>query len=387
MDNRLAERSAQDKLPHVGTTIFSVMSALATETSAINLSQGFPDFPLDRKLIDLVHEAMVRGHDQYAPMPGLQALREAISRKLARTRGVKIDPDSEITITAGGTQAIFTALAVTVHKGDEVIILDPAYDCYAPTVELFGGIPVHVPLDRDMKLDTQRLEAAITPITRVLMINTPHNPGGRILRDTDMHDIERMLRDTDIMLISDEVYEHIIFDGEEHRSVMLYPGLKERAFIIYSFGKTFHATGWKLGYAVAPAGLMKLFRKVHQFNVFSVNTPMQHALAKYLEDPLPYEQLSTFYQLKRDHFLRGLKTSRFRPLPCEGSYFMVADYSSISDLDDLSFARWMAHEHKVAAIPLSPFYKVPPDDLKLVRFCFAKQESTLNNAMERLCAI
>jgi methionine aminotransferase len=387
MEQHLVKPIAEDKLPHFGTTIFTVMTALANEVGAINLSQGFPDFPVDRRLIDLVNEAMLQGHNQYAPMPGVPALREGISGKIERSYGIHYDPASEITITAGGTQAIFTALAAIVHPGDEVIIIDPAYDCYRPAVELFGGKPVHVPLDHEMRFDAAAVEAAITPRTRVLMINSPHNPGGRLLRHEDMLSIERMLRDRNIILISDEVYEHITFDGQKHRSAMLYPDLKERAIIIYSFGKTFHATGWKIGYAVAPAALMKLFRKVHQFNVFSVNTPVQHALTNYIAEQTSFDEHATFYQAKRDQFLLGLKNSRFVPLPCEGSYFMVADYSAISNMDDLSFAKWLAREHKVAAIPLSPFYKYPPTDLRLVRFCFAKQETTLNAALERLCAI
>ncbi len=377
----------KDKLPHVGTTIFTVMSGLANEAGAINLSQGFPDHRLDEKLIGMVNKAMLEGHNQYAPMPGLQALRDAIAAKVSRTYGVHYDPASEITITAGGTQAIFTALGALVHPQDEVIILDPAYDCYAPTVELFGGLPVHVPLGRDMRFDADAVAAAITPRTRVLVINTPHNPGGRILRDADMRGIEAMLRDTNIVLISDEVYEHIIFDGEQHASVIRYPGLRERAIVVFSFGKTFHGTGWKMGYALAPAELTTLFRKVHQFNVFSVNTPVQHALVEYLKDPARYEGLPSFYQEKRDRFLEGLKASRFKPLACEGSYFIVADHSEISDEDDLSFTRRMVLEHGVAAIPLSPFYRTPPEDLHLVRFCFAKTHATLDQALERLCAI
>lgn len=377
----------EDKLPHVGTTIFTVMSQLAAEVGAINLSQGFPDFPLDPALFDRVAAAMRAGQNQYAPMPGLPALREALVDKAARLYDHTYDAASEVTVTAGATQALFTALGALVRPGDEVIIIDPAYDCYAPTVELFGGTPVHVRLNDAMALDHAALRSALTPRTRVLMINTPHNPGGGILRATDMHSIADLLRGTDVVLISDEVYEHLIFDGEPHASVIGIPELRERAFVVFSFGKVFHATGWKLGYVFAPRELMGIFRKVHQFNVFSVNTPMQHALAHYLSEPAHYQGLSTFFQAKRDRFAKGLQGSRFRALPCAGSYFQVVDYSAISDEPDLRFAERLAREHGVAAIPLSPFYKEAPADLRLLRFCFAKQDTTLDAATERLCRI
>lgn len=377
----------KSKLPNVGTTIFSVMSKLAQETGAINLSQGFPDFPIDEKLSELTHAAMKAGHNQYAPMPGLPVLRDAIAAKVDRLYDFSYDPDTEITVTAGATQALFTALGAIVRPGDEVVIIDPAYDCYAPTVELFGGIPVHVRLGNDMKFDALALRKAVTRKTRVLMINTPHNPAGTILRDADMRAIADILRDTDIILISDEVYEHLVFDGEQHASAIRYPELRERAFVVYSFGKVFHATGWKMGYILAPKALMAEFRKVHQFNVFSVNTPMQFALAEYLKDPLHYEALPSFYQAKRDRFLIGLRASPFEPLPCEGSYFQLADYSKISDEPDLVFAKRLATEYGVAAIPLSPFYKDAPPEQRILRFCFAKQDETLDNAIEKLCAI
>ncbi|MCB0769489.1 MAG: aminotransferase class I/II-fold pyridoxal phosphate-dependent enzyme [Flavobacteriales bacterium] len=373
------------KLPHVGTTIFSVMSKLAHEVGAINLGQGFPDFPIDPKLSALVHLAMQQGHNQYAPMPGLPALLEALSEKVHRLYDVTYEPDSEITVTAGGTQAIFTAIGATVHPGDEVIIVDPAYDCYAPSVELFGGTPIHVRLGGDMKFDADAVQAAITSRTRMLMINTPHNPAGTILRDADMKRVVEMLRGTDIILLSDEVYEHLVFDGEPHASAIHYAELRERAFVIYSFGKVFHATGWKMGYALAPKSLMTEFRKVHQFNVFSVNTPVQHALAEYLRAPLHYEQVPALYQAKRDRFLNGLERTKFRPLACEGSYFQVADYSAISDLPDVEFAKWYAREKGVVGIPLSPFYQDPPKDQYLIRFCFAKQDATLDAAIDKLC--
>ncbi len=376
----------KSKLPTVGTTIFAVMSKLANEVGAINLGQGFPDFPIDPKLSALVHAAMQLGHNQYAPMPGLLALLEALSAKVQRLYDVTYEPASEITVTAGGTQAIFTAIAATVHAGDEVIIVDPAYDCYAPSVELFGGKPIHVRLGSDMRFDADAVQAAITPRTRMLMINTPHNPAGTILRDADMMRIVEMLHGTDIILLSDEVYEHLVFDGEPHASAINYPELRERAFVIFSFGKVFHTTGWKMGYALAPKELMVEFRKVHQFNVFSVNTPMQYALAEYLKEPLHYEQLPALYQAKRDRFLAGLKRTEFKPLACEGSYFQVAEYSAISDLPDVEFAKWFARERGVVGIPLSPFYKDPPEDQRLIRFCFAKQDATLDAAIEKLCA-
>ncbi|MBP7407315.1 MAG: methionine aminotransferase [Flavobacteriales bacterium] len=377
----------RSKLPHVGTTIFTVMSKLAAECGAINLSQGFPDFPIDDKLSDLVNAAMKAGHNQYAPMPGLPSLREAITAKVNRLYGFSYDPDTEVTVTAGGTQAIFTAIGAVVHPGDEVIIVDPAYDCYSPTVELFGGKPVHVRLGNDMKFDADAVKQAITPKTRMLMINTPHNPAGTILRDADMRRIATMLRGTDIILLSDEVYEHLVFDGEPHASAINYPELRERAFMIFSFGKVFHTTGWKMGYALAPKELMTEFRKVHQFNVFSANTPIQHALAAYMKEPANYETVPSFYQAKRDRFAKGMSKSRFKLLPCEGSYFQTADYSAISTEDDMRFAQRVAREFGVATIPLSPFYKQPPTDQRLLRFCFAKQDATLDAAIEKLCRI
>jgi len=375
------------KLPHVGTTIFSVMSKLAAECGAINLSQGFPDFPIDAKLSQLVDGAMHAGHNQYAPMPGLPSLRDAISNKVERLYGFRYDPDTEVTVAAGGTQAIFTAIGAVVHPGYEVIIVDPAYDCYSPTVELFGGKPVHVRLGNDMRFDADAVQAAITPRTRMLMINTPHNPAGTILRDAEMKRIVEMLRNTDIILLSDEVYEHLVFDGEPHASAINYPELRDRAFVIFSFGKVFHTTGWKMGYALAPKALMTEFRKVHQFNVFSVNTPMQFALAAYMKDPSSYEVVPSFYQAKRDRFAEGMARSRFKLLPCEGSYFQTADYSAISNEDDRAFAERVAREFGVATIPLSPFYKDPPAGQRLLRFCFAKQDATLDAAIEKLCRI
>jgi len=377
----------RSKLPDMGTTIFAVMSQLAQEHGAINLGQGFPDFPIDERLSDLVHAAMRAGHNQYAPMPGLPALREAIVAKVDRLYGHAYDPASEVTITAGGTQAIFTIIAAMVHAGDEVIIVDPAYDCYAPAVELFGGKAVHVRLNADMRFDHEAVSSAITPRTRMLLINTPHNPAGTILREADMRRIAAMLRGTDILLLSDEVYEHLVFDGEPHATAIRFPELRERAFVVFSFGKVFHATGWKMGYALAPKELMAELRKAHQFNVFSVNTPMQHALASYIADPSNYQGVPALYQAKRDRFAEGMRGSRFRLLPCEGSYFQTADYSAISEDGDRAFAERMTRDHGVACIPLSPFYKQPRADRRLLRFCFAKRDDTLDAAIEKLCRI
>ncbi len=376
-----------DKLPGVGTTIFAVMSQLARDTGAINLSQGFPEQPIDPALKAMVQAAHAGGHDQYAPMPGLPALREALAAKAHRLYGHAYDPATEVTITAGATQALFTALGAIVHPGDEVVVIDPAYDSYAPAVRLFGGVPVHVPMDAHMRMDHAAVEAAIGPRTRAVMINTPHNPGGTILRAADLDALYAAIAATDAVLISDEVYEHIVFDGEAHASVIAHAGLRERAFVVFSFGKVFHATGWKTGYILAPRQLMALYRNVHQFNVFSVNHPLQHALAAYLAEPARYLGLPAWFQERRDRFANGLRGSRFKLLPCEGSYFQLVDYSAISDEPDRAFAERLAREHGVASIPLSPFYAEPPVDGRLLRFCFAKTDATLDAAIERLCAI
>ncbi|MCB0793569.1 MAG: aminotransferase class I/II-fold pyridoxal phosphate-dependent enzyme [Flavobacteriales bacterium] len=377
----------RSKLPDTGTTIFSVMARIASESEAIDLGQGYPDFPVDEKLASLVEAAMKAGHNQYAPMPGLPVLRGAIAAKVARCYGVECDMEHGVTITAGATQALFTAFAAIVQPGDEVIVIDPSYDCYAPAIELFGGRAVRVQLGPDMRFNAERVSAAIGPRTRALVINTPHNPAGTILRHDDMRALATLLRDTDILLISDEVYEHIVFENERHASVLRYPDLRERSFVVFSFGKVFHATGWKMGYVLAPKAMMAEFRKVHQYNVFSVNTPMQHALAEYMQDPDHYEGISRFFEAKRDRFLIGLHASRFTPLPCEGSYFQLADYGRISDEPDTVFAERLAREHGVSAIPLSPFYKDPPQGMRLLRFCFAKQDETLDEAIDRLCEI
>ena len=376
--------SITSKLPQVGTTIFTVMSALAAEHGAVNLGQGFPDFDCDPALVDAVTRAMQAGHNQYPPMAGIPALREAVARKIQALHGRAYDPQTEITITAGATQAILTAILAIVQAGDEVIVLDPCYDSYAPNIELAGGIVVRVPLTPgSFRPDFAKIAAAITPRTRALIINSPHNPSATIWSDADMRTLEDLLAPTNVLLISDEVYEHMVFDGAEHQSAARFPGLAARAFIVSSFGKTFHVTGWKVGTVVAPAPLTAEFRKVHQFNVFTVNTPMQHGLATYLKDPTPYLQLPAFYQAKRDLFRKGLEGSRLKLLPSTGTYFQCVDISAVSDLNEADFCQWLTREIGVAAIPLSAFYG-DGFDQRVVRFCFAKKDDTLRAALERL---
>lgn len=379
------------RLPKVGTTIFTVMSALAQEHGAVNLGQGFPDFDCDPRLLDAVNTAMRAGHNQYPPMAGVPALREAVAAKIQALYGRAYDPGGEITVTAGATQAILTAILAVVHAGDEVLVLEPCYDSYEPNIELAGGKAVFVPLGRsgqagDFRPDVERIAAAITPRTRALILNTPHNPSATVWTAEDMRALAELLRPTDIIVISDEVYEHMVFDGQQHESVARHPGLAERSFIVSSFGKTYHVTGWKVGYVAAPAALMAEFRKVHQFNVFTVNTPMQHALAAYMADPAPYLELPAFYQRKRDLFRAGLAGTRLRLLPSQGSYFQCVDYSAVSDLDEPAFCRWLTTEVGVAAIPLSVFYS-DGTDRKLARFCFAKRDETLHHALERLARL
>ncbi len=372
------------KLPHVGTTIFTVMSALATEHKAVNLGQGFPDFECAPELVNAVTAAMQAGHNQYPPMPGIPALREAVARKIEPLHGRAYNPNTEITITAGATQAIITAILAIVHPGDEVIVLDPCYDSYVPNIELAGGKAVRVPLTPGtFRPDFAKISAAITPRTRAILINSPHNPSATIWTAEEMRQLDDLLASTDILLISDEVYEHMVFDGAEHQSAARFAGLAARAFIVSSFGKTFHVTGWKVGTVAAPAALTAEFRKVHQFNVFTVNTPMQHGLAAYLQDPTPYLQLPAFYQAKRDLFREGLAGSRFKLLPSTGSYFQCVDISAISDLNEADFCQWLTREVGVAAIPLSAFYG-DGFDQRVVRFCFAKKDETLRAALERL---
>ena len=375
------------RLPKVGTTIFTVMSALAAEHQAVNLGQGFPDFAGDPALVEAVALAMREGHNQYPPMAGLAALREAVAGKIEALYGRRYDPGTEITVTAGATQAILTAILAIVGPGDEVIVLEPSYDSYVPNIELAGGTVVRVALQAgSFRPDFDAIAAALTPRTRAILVNSPHNPSATIWRRADLDRLAEILRPTEALLIADEVYEHMVYDGERHASASAHPELAARAFVISSFGKTFHVTGWKIGTVAAPAALTAEFRKVHQFNVFTVNTPMQHGLARYLADPAPYRDLPAFYQRKRDLFRAGLAGTRFRLLPSEGSYFQVVDYSAISALGEADFCRWLTTEIGVAAIPLAAFY----DDGRnqgLARFCYAKRDATLNSALARLARL
>ncbi len=368
------------KLPQTGTTIFTVMSALAAEHRAINLSQGFPDFESSAELNGLVCDAMKKGYNQYAPMAGVMQLREVISEKIASLHGTTYHPESEITITAGATQAIFTIISAFVQTGDEVIVFKPAYDCYEPAIRLNGGKVVPVQLRApDYRVDWNEVKNLINEKTKMVIINTPNNPSGTVFSREDIGQLEAILKGTNILLLSDEVYEHLVFDGEQHQSAARFPGLAERAFIVSSFGKTFHNTGWKVGYCVAPAPLMNIFRQVHQFNVFCVNHPVQVALAAYLKNPGHYLELNAFYQEKRDYFVKNIENSRFKILPCRGTYFQLLDYSRITDEKDTDFAIRLTKEHKIAAIPVSVFNEDQLDQ-KLLRFCFAKKDETLKMA-------
>ncbi len=375
------------RLPRVGTTIFTVMSALAAEHQAVNLGQGFPDFAGDPLLLEQVGRAMREGHNQYPPMAGLGLLRDAVSAKIEALYRRHYDPATEITITAGATQAILTAILANVAPGDEVIVLEPNYDSYVPNIELAGGSVVRVALQAgSFRPDFAAIAAAMSPRTRAILVNSPHNPSATIWRRADLDRLAEILRPTDALLIADEVYEHMVYDGEPHASASAHPELAARAFVVSSFGKTFHVTGWKIGTVAAPAALTAEFRKVHQFNVFTVNTPMQHGLAAYLADAAPYRDLPAFYQRKRDLFRAGLAGTRFKLLPSEGSYFQVVDYSALSGLGEADFCRWLTTEIGVAAIPLSAFY----DDGRnqgLARFCYAKQDATLNTALQRLARL
>jgi len=376
--------SIESKLPHIGTTIFTVMSGLANETGAINLSQGFPSFEVSRELIELYHQAMMNNHNQYAPMPGLLSLREELSKKTEKIHGAYYNPESEITITAGGTQALYTAITAFVNKGDEVIIFEPAYDSYKPAIELAGGIVKPYSLTPpDYRINWEEVKQMITSKTKMIMINTPHNPSGTILTAYDLEQLDAITKDTNIIVLSDEVYEHIIFDGEIHQSVARFENLRNRSVIVYSFGKTFHATGWKTGYCLAPEYLMKEFRKVHQFLVFSVNTPLQVALAAYLKNEEHYLNLPSFYQAKRDYFLSLIEGCSFTFTPCNGSYFQLLDYSSFSNEKDTDLAIRLTKEFGIASIPVSVFYSSPVDT-KMLRFCFAKDNVTLEKAAEKI---
>ena len=376
--------SVQTKLPSVGTTIFTVMSALAAEKNAVNLGQGFPDFNCDPKLVDVVTDAMKQGLNQYPPMTGVPVLRDAIAAKIKALHGRDYSAASEITVTAGATQAIITIILAVVHAGDEVIVLEPCYDSYVPNIDLAGGVPVRVPLTPGtFRPDFDKIAAAITPRTRAIIINSPHNPSGTVWTANEMLRLQEILAPTNILLISDEVYEHMVFDGQQHQSASRFPGLAARAFIVSSFGKTYHVTGWKVGYVAAPVALTAEFRKVHQFNVFTVNTPVQYGLATYMADPKPYLELPAFYQHKRDLFRAGLERTKFKLLPCEGTYFQSVDISDVSELGETEFCKWLTSEIGVAAIPLSAFYGNGFDQ-RVVRFCFAKKDETLNAALQRL---
>jgi methionine aminotransferase len=377
----------RSRLPQVGTTIFTVMSALASKHGAVNLGQGFPDFDCDPKLIDAVVAAMREGLNQYPPMAGVPALREAVAHKVQSLYGRAYDPDAEVTITAGATQAILTAVLCCVHPGDEVVVLEPAYDSYGPNVELAGGRIVRVPLvPGSFRPDFAAIAAAITPRTRAMLVNTPHNPSATVWTATEMQQLARLLAPTDIVLIADEVYEHMVYDGRPHVSAASVDGLAERSFVISSFGKTYHVTGWKVAYVAAPAALSTEFRKVHQFNVFTVNTPMQHGLARYMADPLPALQLAAFYQRKRDLFRAGLASTRLKLLPSEGSYFQCVDYAAVSDKPEAAFCEWLTTEVGVAAIPLSAFY-ADGFDQRIARLCYAKRDETLHGALDRLARL
>ncbi len=372
------------KLPTVGTTIFTVMSQLAAKEKAINLSQGFPNFPSDPKLIKMVQQALRENYNQYAPMPGATVLREAIGEKMEYLYQRNYNPHTEIVVTAGATQAIYTIISAFVRPNDEVIIFTPAYDCYAPAIEVNGGKVVPIQLQgKEFSVNWDEVRNNINDKTKLMIINTPHNPSGTVLSKADMHTLSSILENTNIILLSDEVYEHIIFDGAKHESVAIYPKLAARAFITASFGKTFHNTGWKMGYCVAPKELMDEFKKVHQFNVFSVNHPMQIGIGNYLKNPAHYEELPVFFQQKRDYFLNAIKDSRFTWKPAQGTYFQVLSYDAITDELDTEFAKRLTREHKIASIPLSVF-NTNKEDHKLLRFCFAKTEETLKQAAEIL---
>ena len=383
----------QSKLPDIGTTIFTVMSRLAQEHQAINLGQGFPDFDPDPTLCQLVSQAMAQGHNQYPYMTGVPSLRLAIARKVQALYRRSYDPETEITVTSGATEALMAAVMAVVGNGDEVVVIEPCYDSYLPAIRLAGGIPVPVPMqaptegDPYFRVDWQRVRDAITSRTRLIVMNFPHNPTGIILQDGDLDALESIVRDTGVMLLSDEPYEHIVFDGQPHRSLATRPLLSDHAFVISSFGKTYHATGWKIGYCCAPKAMTAELRKIHQFMVFTVSSPMQFALAEYMADPKPYLGLSAFYQSRRDRLAHGLADSRFKVLPSPGTFFLMADYSEISGQSEADFSRWLTVEHGVTVIPISAFYRepdAPQSNHQLVRFCFAKKESTLDAAIEKL---
>ena len=384
MTSDISDLVGASRLPAVGTTIFTVMSALAVKTGAINLGQGFPDFDCDPALVDAVAAAMRAGHNQYPPMTGVPALRQAVSDKVALTTGRRYDADSEITITAGATQGILSTVLALVHPGDDVIVLEPCYDSYGPSITLAGGNTIRVPLvPGTWRPDLALLQKSLTARTRLVIINTPHNPSGTVWTAAELARFAALLAPTRALVLSDEVYEHMVFDGVAHASVSGLPELAERSVVVSSFGKTFHVTGWKVGYVAAPAALMREFRKVHQFNVFTVNAPMQHGIAAFLADASHWQSLAPFYQAKRDRFRAGLASTPLALLPCEGTYFQCVDYSALSDQPDLAFCEWLATEVGVAAIPMSAFHDQAPD-MRVIRFCFAKKEATLDEALRRL---
>jgi methionine aminotransferase len=377
----------QSKLPDVGVTIFTIMSKLANDHNAINLSQGFPDFDVHPDLLTLVDKFMRSGHNQYAPMQGVQALRDQIAEKILDLYHASYDPDSEITVTSGATEALFAAISAVVQLGDEVIILEPAFDSYVPVIKLNGGIPVYVEYKfPDYRIDWNDVRNVLSSKTRLIILNSPHNPTGAVFTDTDISELKNILQDTDVLILSDEVYEHIIFDGVRHESIARHPELVKRSFVVSSFGKTYHTTGWKIGYCLAPTPLSKEFQRVHQFLTFASNTPIQYAYAQFMKNKAIYLNLSAFYQQKRDTFLSLIKNSRFKALPCRGTYFQMLDYSAISDESDIEFSKRLTIEHGVASIPPSVFYHHQVDH-KVLRFCFAKKDETLEKAAERLCKI
>ena len=377
--NNITE-TLRSKLPDIGTTIFTIMSRMAVENNAINLSQGFPDFNCNEELIDLVEYYLRKGFNQYAPMQGIPLLRQKISEKIYKLYGHKYDPETEINITAGATQAIYTVASAVINPGDEVILFEPAYDSYSPSVKINGGIPVYIALSKhDFSIDWDAVRKAITSRTKMIFLNSPHNPTGSVINETDIINLEEILRNRNIFILSDEVYEHIVFDDKNHISVSGSRELSKKAFVISSFGKTYHTTGWKLGYCAAPAALMKEFRKVHQFIVFAVNTPIQHAYAEYMDNESHYLKLNYFYEQKRNLFLKHMNNSRWKVKPAAGTYFQLLDYSGITDLNDMEFAEKLTKEAGVATIPLSPFYNDTRSE-KFLRVCFAKRDEVLVEA-------
>lgn len=377
----------QSKLPRTGVTIFSVMTALANEHGAINLSQGFPDFDVHPGLIDRVAHYMRKGYNQYAPMQGVMALREKIADKIRALYGASYDPESEITVTSGATEAVFAAISCVVRPGEQVVVVEPAYDAYEPAIRLCGAEPIFVKLKHpEYRLDWDEMARALSSRTRMIIFNSPHNPTGAVLTPADMVEMHSLVRERDIFILGDEVYEHIIFDGLDHESLCRHPELARRSFVVSSFGKTYHTTGWKIGYCAAPAALSREFQKVHQYLTFAANTPVQMAYADFMEHTELYLGLGDFYQQKRDLFLKLIAPSRFRALACRGTYFQLLDYSAISQAPDTEFARRMTVEHGVAAIPPSVFYR-NNDDRKVLRFCFAKNDETLEQAAKKLCEI